>query len=251
QLPGDVEGGRFTLDVRVGRENHLANLRRHTLDQPLGVDLVGADSLQRRECPPEDVVAAPVLARFLDRRDLAPLLYDAEKRRVALRIGAAVARVFLGQRVADRAALDRLPRLRDRLGQALRLLLRRPQEVVGQPRRALSADARKSLQLRRQPLEGLRDAPQRIPGIMPPSIEAVFFCPASSPRREASREAASTRSWRVSTSFGSTQVGSMRTESISFVPDISTVTIPPPADASTRRASSSSCIFDCIAWAWA
>jgi hypothetical protein len=87
------------------------------------------------------VVPAAVLPGFLDGRDVARLFDDAEERRVALRVGADVARVLFGQRVAGRAALDGLTRVRDCLREALGLFLRRAQEVVGKPGGALSADA--------------------------------------------------------------------------------------------------------------
>src|SRR4030095_10592141 len=113
--------------------------------------------------------------------------------------------------------------------------------MVGEPSRALGADAGKALELGREPFEGprgaghsahrrrkkkderrtgmrpdtrpafaLRHSPfYRRPGIMPDSIAEVFFSTASSTRREASRNAARTRSWSVSTSFGSTAEGAM------------------------------------------
>src|SRR6266536_2474808 len=77
----------------------------------------------------------------------------------------------------------------------------------------------------------------------------VFWRTASSTCRDASRRAASTRSWSVSTSPGSTAERSIVTESTSFSPDISIRTSPPPAEPSRRIAFSSACTLPCIAWA--
>src|SRR5206468_6978634 len=108
--------------------------------ESLGVDLVGADAFQGGEGSPENVIPAAELARPLDGGDVARLLDDAEQRGVALRVGADIARVLFGQRVADRAASNRLARFRDGRGQAVRLFPGRPQQVISQPRRALASD---------------------------------------------------------------------------------------------------------------
>jgi hypothetical protein len=88
------------------------------------------------------VVAATELPRLLDRRDVAGLLDDAQDRGVPLGIRADIARVFLRQRVADRAAADRLPRLGNRLREALGVLPGDAQQVIRQPGRCSSATSR-------------------------------------------------------------------------------------------------------------
>src|SRR3954454_18991262 len=79
-----------------------------------------------------------------------------------------------------------------------------------------------------------------IPGRRRPPVTAAIFCSASSlDERSASLTAATTRSWSISTSSGSTAEGSIVTLTSSCLPVTVTLTTPPPAVPSTRVVSSS------------
>ena len=87
---------------------------------------------------------------------------------------------------------------------------------------------------------------------MPPAPVALLC--SSIAWRSASLTAARTMSWSISTSSGSTASGSIASDLSSMSPVITTLTMPPPADASIRSSLSfscaaimSSCIF-CACW---
>src|SRR5512143_1796069 len=75
----------------------------------------------------------------------------------------------------------------------------------------------------------------------------IFFCVSSSTFLCASLNAAIIRSCSISTSPATS--GSILTLVTFFWPSMPTVTMPPPAEASTRISATSSCIFCCIFWA--
>src|ERR1035438_7438895 len=79
---------------------------------------------------------------------------------------------------------------------------------------------------------------------MPPSRPPIFSCVASSTFFDASLKAASIMSCSISTSPATS--ASIFTFVTIFLPSIPTVTMPPPAVASTRISAISSCIFFCI-----
>src|SRR3989442_2063734 len=71
-------------------------------------------------------------------------------------------------------------------------------------------------------------------------------CVSSSTRREAPATAATMRSWSISMSSGSTTSREMFRETRFFWPSITAVTIPPPADPSTRSSASLRCSSSCM-----
>ena len=81
---------------------------------------------------------------------------------------------------------------------------------------------------------------------MPPIIPPMRCDASSSARRWASLTAATMRSCSISTSSGDTTSGSMRRLRISLTPFMTTVTMPPPAVASTVASLSCFCRFSCI-----
>src|SRR5450759_3547623 len=86
---------------------------------------------------------------------------------------------------------------------------------------------------------------------MPPVMRAILLAASSWAMRRASLKAASTISWSMSTSSGSTAWGSMTTLLTSSVPLMVTLTAPPPAEASTNSLASSSwarAMSACILW---
>src|SRR5687767_8980750 len=76
----------------------------------------------------------------------------------------------------------------------------------------------------------------------------VFSWISPSTLRVASLTAATMRSWSMATSSLLTTSGSMVTERSAFRPSISTLTMPPPAVASTEMAAISCCRRSCICW---
>src|SRR5215210_5774897 len=87
----------------------------------------------------------------------------------------------------------------------------------------------------------------------PPVAAPIFEAASSWAARTASLTAACTMSWSSSTSSGSTAPGSILISCSSSSPVIFTVTMPPPAEASTISCFSCSCAFSisaCICCTW-
>src|SRR5206468_1250488 len=166
-----------------------------------------------------------------------------------------------GQVEAHLAQADALLDLADRVGERVGVVGALAQDVEGEALGGALADARQLAQLADEPLDrrgvtahmpGRPSPPRGPPGpprppVMPPILLAASCWAWST----AWLTAATTMSWRSSTSSGSTAAGSMRTSLTTRSPVTLTVTIPPPADASTS--SSLSCSWAaimscCIFW---
>src|SRR5215211_3497121 len=97
-------------------------------------------------------------------------------------------------------------------------------------------------------------SPPRPPGpARPPAAAFILEAASSCAARTASFTAACTMSWSSSTSSGSTAPGSILISCSSSSPVILTVTMPPPAEASTVSCFSCSCAFSisaCICCTW-
>src|SRR5438093_3088619 len=107
KLLGQIERGRFAFDVRIGRDDDLANAPAlNAPQQAADVDILRPDSLERRERTEEHVKHASEVARLLDRRDVEGLLDHTDDRRIATRIAADRARIDVRHVVAGRAAKD-------------------------------------------------------------------------------------------------------------------------------------------------
>ena len=92
----EIERGRVALDVRVRRQDDLADVVRLEPGEELPhLDLVRADAVERGERPEQHVVAPPVLARPLHRHQVVRLLHDAEEARVPGGVLADPARVLV------------------------------------------------------------------------------------------------------------------------------------------------------------
>ena len=69
---GDIHGGRFTLDIRIGCDNQLLDIAAlQTRDQRLQVDISRTDALHRRNNPMQDVVKPMVFADAFHRHHVA------------------------------------------------------------------------------------------------------------------------------------------------------------------------------------
>ena len=84
-----ILGRRVALDVGVGREDDLASpIRSNSREQGRDLEVVRADSLDRRERAVQHVVDAPIPTRALEGQDIERLLHDADQGMVALLISA-------------------------------------------------------------------------------------------------------------------------------------------------------------------
>src|SRR3954454_19417188 len=92
--PGEVRRGGLALEVRIGREDHLADRAVGEPDHELAdAQLVGADAVDRRDGAAQHVVAAAELAGPLDRDDVLVLLHHADDGGVAARVAADAAQL--------------------------------------------------------------------------------------------------------------------------------------------------------------
>src|SRR5829696_3613805 len=220
--------------------------------------------------------------RALDRDHVAGLLDDAYQPAVATLVEADRAARALGEVEAHLAQRDLLLDVADRVRERVRVLGRGAQDVERQPLRRAVADAGELAQLGDQALERRREqlrsshrlrrraarlgAPPGMPPPSPPSMSSaligskppaasappIAFCWSSSAERSASLSAAVTMSWSISTSSGSTASGSIWSVCTRMSPEMTTLTMPPPAVASTVSDLSFSCASCCwasIAWA--
>src|SRR5690606_35804165 len=104
QQPREVDGGRLALDVRVRRDDHLADLAvAESRDEPGDAEAVRADALDRVDRPAEHVVQPAELPRPLDRDDILRLLDDADEALVAAGVAADRAALLLADVAADLA----------------------------------------------------------------------------------------------------------------------------------------------------
>ena len=106
----------------------------------------GPDALQRRQRAHQHVIHALELARLLDRRRRSAAPRRRRSARIAVVAAAERARVGVGDVVADRAVGDALLDVAQRVGEPIRLLARRLEDVEREPLRALRADAGQALQ---------------------------------------------------------------------------------------------------------
>src|SRR6267143_3894145 len=100
------------------------------------------------------MIATPVPPRSLDRADIARFLDHAQQRRVATRVAADRARVFIRQIAACRAREDPSADSPDGLRQTLRGLRGLLQQVEREPLGGLAPDAGALGELRHELLDG-------------------------------------------------------------------------------------------------
>ena len=152
--PGEIGRGRLTLEVGIGREDHLGDgavgQPDHQLADP---QLVGSDAVDRRDRAAEHVVAAAELAGALDRDDVLVLLDHAQHARVAPRVAADPALLVLGDVEADAAELHLRLDLDQHVGEPAYVGGVGLQQVERDPLRALGTDARQPAELVDQVLD--------------------------------------------------------------------------------------------------
>src|SRR5204862_6559837 len=240
-----VERGGLALDVGVGGQDHLAGGPVLEAQQQLAhLEVVGADAVQRRERAEQDVVTPLELAGALHRQQVVGLLDDAEQAGVAPGIGADAARVLVGDVEADRAVDDALLHGDQRARQLAHFLGGALEQEEREPLRRLRPDAGQALERVDEPRNGLGVERHYMPspGILSPAVSLPISCwTRSRDLRSASLHAASTRSSSIWASSLLMTSGSILMDVSSCLPLASTVTMPPPAVASTFFLPTSSC----------
>src|SRR5262249_23213721 len=196
----------------------------------------------------EHVVDAVVLVRALHRDHVAGLLHDADQPMIAARVLADPAARLVGEVEAHLAQTDPFLDLADRICERTGVFVGGAKDVEGEPLRGAVAHPGQLRELGDEALDGGREpahrpgspSPPRLPRSSPPVAPPSLRSASSCALRSASLTAASTMSARISASSGSTAWGSILTSRTCRSPLILTVTIPPPADASTTSLRSSS-----------
>src|SRR5215831_14428966 len=176
--------------------------------------------------------------------------------RIAGLVAAEDAGIGVGDVVADRTVGHALFDVAYRVDQTIGQLARRAEEMKGEPLRAFRADAGQALQFFDESYKRIRQGHQSpnhevaesyIPGILsPPIMPPIVFDISSSALRCASLTAARIRSCNISTSSFETTSGSILIDCSCFAPLTTTVTMPPPAVASTRISAICFCRRSCI-----
>src|SRR5262245_1665661 len=252
EQPRQIDRGGLALDARVGGQDHFFDLVVLEPGQQLAhAQVLGPDAVQRGQRAEQDVIAAAELAGALERKQVVGLLHHAERPLLALRIAADAAGILLRHVEADRAVHDELLELGQRLPERRDLRSRALEKEEGQPLGRLRPDARESLERIDQPGDRLRVIRHYNPrpGILSPAvILPISACTISRDLRRASLEAARTRSSSICASSGLMTSRSILIDTSSCLPLATTVTMPPPAVASTVFFAASACI--CSIWAW-
>ena len=132
---GQVERRRLAGRGRVGGDHDFAHAGpvRDPAEQLADVQVLGVDTVDRRQRSAEHVVAAVELARALDRDHVAGLLDHADRVGLAAVVLADAAGGLGGEVEADLAVADGLLDLADRVGQRQRLLVGDAEDVECEP----------------------------------------------------------------------------------------------------------------------
>ena len=121
----EVERGRFAFGVRIGGEDDFVRVGApDLLDEFFHAQLRGADAVHRRDQSAEHVIAAAIRARAFDRVHVFGFGDDANDGRVAPLVGAELARIVFGERIADRAEAYVVFYVENRFGQRLGFVAR-------------------------------------------------------------------------------------------------------------------------------
>lgn len=157
--PLDEHGSCFTLKAGIGGHDDLLDYAiLQAENQFSDVDIFRANTVHRIEDAVKHVILAAVAARTVDCEHIKWLFDDADDGAVAAFIRAVAAGVTLGDVHADRAEVDAPLDFEHGVGELLRLLLARPENVVGESLGRLRADAGQPVKRLDQALDGFGSA---------------------------------------------------------------------------------------------
>lgn len=117
---GEIKARGIALHICAQGENNLPDrFARQPRVQLGNAQILRSDSLEWRNLPAKDMIAALKTASFLNADDVHRLFDHTHQGRIAARIRAKVARNILRKRAAGGAASDSFARVQDRLSQLL------------------------------------------------------------------------------------------------------------------------------------
>jgi len=162
--PRNVRRRAFALHRGIGGENELVHAA--GLD-PAGqagdAQLVGPDTVQRRESTVQYVIDPAVVTRFFDGRDVRGLFDHANQPLIPIGIRAINAGINVGDVVAHRAEVKAGFELPNGVGELVRVFVGRTKDVEREALRGLAAHAGKLLELVNQASQRLGKSGQRVP----------------------------------------------------------------------------------------
>ena len=141
--PGQIEGGSFTLDVGIGRQDDLLDTI-EAVEETGDPKLVRADTPLGRESSHQDVVPTMELSCAFYRLNVVRLFDDTDPGRVTLRIGAESTGFNVGDRVTDRAMEELVLDLQNRRREGFGVGPGDLEQVVSESRCRFGTDARQA-----------------------------------------------------------------------------------------------------------
>ena len=151
----DVQSRCLTLQARISGEDHLADLMcPDATHKVVYVKVLGANAIERREPPSEDVVEPAKFPRALDGADIGCFLDDTEEGRIATRIAADGAQLTFGEVEALGAGMDALTQRREGVCEPTTLFRGLPEQVIRESKGRLATDTRELRELGRESVDG-------------------------------------------------------------------------------------------------
>lgn len=142
-----VKSGCVPFDVGAESEDDFLNFFFFDpVEHAFDVQHRGADASQRVDQASENMIPAIVLVRAFQRDDIFHVLYHTEQLGIAVRVGADLANLPVGDVVAALAELHILPKVDDGSAELLGFFLALLQNVQRQPQRGFAANARQARQ---------------------------------------------------------------------------------------------------------
>ncbi len=129
-----------------GHDNLFDGAAFEAFDETFDLQLIGADTFERRQSPAQHVIDAIELPRFLDRLDVGRVFHDANNVLVTRRARTEQAGIAIGNVVADRAFAHAFLGLADRVGEGQSLGTIHAKQVEGEALRRFLADPRQSFE---------------------------------------------------------------------------------------------------------
>ena len=157
QAAHQVEKRGFSLDRSGNGQNHLLDFPlRDTVAQEVDFEVGGRDALHGRNDAAQHMVQTFVLVGVLDGEHVGDLLHNADRRTVALAVGADGAHLLVGEIVATAAIPDLAPETVDAAGHVAHRFGLHAQDMDGQPQRGAPPHSGQFRQLADHVLQELR-----------------------------------------------------------------------------------------------